>query len=1207
MKIKVKYIPNILSSKGRTSADVELVPGKKISDYLRDNDIQLKDIHIISGGKKAELGYSPRAGDDIIVINRPGEFFTIAGIFTFLASNAAIIGMVAIGAAVYAYSAYSQPKVPSTGSLGASNSNDFTEASPTYGWDGVQMTQDIGRPVPIVYGEHRTGGNVINSFVSTDGDKSYLNMLIALCEGEIDSVTGIQIDDNPIANFSDITQEIKYGTNDQTVVANFEDLHDVQDVNVQLVKDDDYVHTTVGTDIEGFELTLRLPNGLYYTSSTDGSINAWSVTYQVQYKIHTDVSYTDLGSFTISEKSRSVVRRIFSKLGLTAGQYDIKITRTSADSDFYYQGDLYLQSVDEIRTDDLAYPNTALLSIKALATEQLSGSMPNITSIVKGKKVLQPKIMNGETEVAWADYYYDNAASKWKLLADDTELSWDGTTYVTKWCANPAWCLRDLFTNAIYGLGDYVSGTTDIDDAMFLSYAKWCDEKVGNGDGGYEKRMRMDVVIDGSSRALDLILKLCSSVRAIPFYSNGHIQVVPDRYESIVQMFGMGNIIEGSFAQNWKSVKDIPNVIEVQYVDKDKNYTQQRIAVIDEESLNAGNPIRKKQIEIFSTRVSQALREGRYVLKSSKYIDESIQFKAGIDAVAINAGDVIGVSHDVPQYGFSGKVKAGSTTSSIVLDKPQTLPSGVHYIKIRFADDTIEEKQINESAGQFTTVTTTAEFSQAPALYDNYAIGTIGVSTKPYRVISLQRAGNHEVAITAVEHHASTYDDSDVTLPNDNYSVLTVEPPNVEDLVLYETIVKKADGTIEDAIDIYFNKPSGVTFQLGTYSKARIYLSEDAGSSWQYKGETTGNSFRIVGGIKDGGVYSVAVVSVNAMGKENSIASSPSASIEVVGKSAPPANVSTFLVNQSRDRLFFGWLPVSDVDLAGYEVRAGESWETGYAIVSNYKGTSFIELNLKEGVDQSFWIKAIDTSGNFSATATEATITIADIPFKNIIESYSEQTAWGGTKVNTEKSGDNLAISAGELTGTYETDVKDIGYIAAFKIGIDAVTVDATAGDAEFDDSADARWNDSLTARFSGDEVVGAVSFEIKISDDNSTWSDYIPWQAGDYSCRYFQIRMTLARVNTAKNIQCVSLDYYADLPDVDEFDTGSVTDAGTGLAVTFGKTFHEEPVVNINITSGDGVYYKTTSKSATGMTVKLYKADGTSVTGNFEYHAHGV
>jgi hypothetical protein len=418
--------------------------------------------------------------------------------------------------------------------------------------------------------------------------------------------------------------------------------------------------------------------------------------------------------------------------------------------------------------------------------------------------------------------------------------------------------------------------------------------------------------------------------------------------------------------------------------------------------------------------------------------------------------------------------------------------------------------------------------------------------------------------------------------------------------------LKLGDGTIENVIDVWFNKPdSGV--DVVQYDRCHIYLSDNDGDSWEYRGETSGRHFSIQGNIVDGQTYKVAVASVGFNGKVLPIADSPSESITIIGKSAAPSNVTGFIVRQSRDRLYFGWTAISDVDLSGYEIRQGESWESGYVIASNIKSNNLIRIDIKEADNQKFFIKAIDTTGNYSDTATEAVISIDSVPFTNIIETYSEQTAWSGTKSNTTKVGDNLEISSGQVTGTYTTDEIDIGYLVMGKIGIDSVVTNA-AGYMKFDDSLTAEFDDSETLRFSGEDIAGAASFEVRTSEDDITWSDWQTWTPTDYTFRYFQLRMTLTRENTGIDLECSQFDYWVDLPDVDEFGEAEITDAGTGIQVTYTKTFHKVPVVAPQILSGDGrVIVFTSEPDLTDFTAKAYDLSGVAKTGRFSYHIHGV
>ena len=185
--------------------------------------------------------------------------------------------------------------------------------------------------------------------------------------------------------------------------------------------------------------------------------------------------------------------------------------------------------------------------------------------------------------------------------------------------------------------------------------------------------------------------------------------------------------------------------------------------------------------------------------------------------------------------------------------------------------------------------------------------------------------------------------------------------------------------------------------------------------------------------------------------------------------------------------------------------------------------------------------------------------------------------------------------------------MRNVGFVATFKIGIDAIATisgDDTwqdFGEQTFDDMADSQ-------RFVGAEIPGALTFEICTSEDNNTWSDWATWQPGDYTCSYFQLRMTMTRTSLSQDLQCSQFDYYADLPDVDDFGTGEVTVAADGAVITYNKEYHQIPSINVDILSGDGFIHKfTVAPDLTDTTIKLYALDGVAKTGTFRWASHGV
>jgi len=512
--IKVKYTSYPFDKNAYKIIEVEgdqmLLPElrKAVGDMIPSDavfvrgSLALKDTSIVN------------EGDDIYAVDYiafdPATWATIVTVLK------VIFYVIAIATTIYSIVQYSRMSKKANGNIG----DGMDAESQTYSWDGIRTTSDVGIAVPIVYGEHRVGGNVINTYISTDGDNNYLNMLLALCEGEVESISDIYINDQPVANFDGIdVYSDRLGANDDSLIPNFEDLFDnytvAQGLNEQ---DDDYTYTTQSDAVEGFEVQLSFPIGIFQQNEGNGNIEAWDVGVKIEYSIHGEDDWTTAFNTTISSKQRTEVKRYFRVNGLAPEQYDIRVTRTTAGGGFYTFGDMSLAYVIEIRTDDLAYPNTAKLGIKALATNQISGSTPNVTCVVKGRKVEVPKVMYDGEEVAWEDYYWNEDEEEYRLLDGDASCTWDGETWVERYSANPVWCIRDLLTNARFGLGDHIS-TTQVDRDSLLAVSRYCEEKVSDGEGGFEKRMRLDVVIDSTGRALDILLQLMTAFRGIIFYS----------------------------------------------------------------------------------------------------------------------------------------------------------------------------------------------------------------------------------------------------------------------------------------------------------------------------------------------------------------------------------------------------------------------------------------------------------------------------------------------------------------------------------------------------------------------------------------------------------------------------------------------------------------------------------------------------------------
>lgn len=74
------------------------------------------------------------------------------------------------------------------------------EKSNTYRWSGALLKTEVGDCIPIVYGRHRLAGQLLNAFVE-EGENETLCMLLGVCEGEVQSISNIEVNNSPIEKF----------------------------------------------------------------------------------------------------------------------------------------------------------------------------------------------------------------------------------------------------------------------------------------------------------------------------------------------------------------------------------------------------------------------------------------------------------------------------------------------------------------------------------------------------------------------------------------------------------------------------------------------------------------------------------------------------------------------------------------------------------------------------------------------------------------------------------------------------------------------------------------------------------------------------------------------------------------------------------------------------------------------------------------------
>jgi predicted phage tail protein len=588
-----------------------------------------------------------------------------------------------------------------------------------------------------LYTEQNTSG----TDASNNGNNQILYMLINAGEGPIASITDVRINDRPADEYLDVTLQTRMGYGSQSPIDWFSTVITPVNRNVLLPSDGSYVNFTTVEECEQLRFDFACPSGLYSVNTKNGAFESNTVAIEIDYRQvgatdwigmgPTSTSYREVsvapvvngtlnpydyngslvitglsityadgslnmtdadkaeatsrygqfigravsswpvaqggaatfvlattnttGNLTITDNLRATVRRSFTSPQVPLAKYEMRIRRNTnytvetvnsytnsinstfpTDTSDNAESDTYISDINEITLDGVAYNNTALLAIRIQMDSQLSG-VPTVTFQHGGKLINVISRNDGVTTVS--------------TVSD----------------SNPAWVWWDMATNPIYGAA---LNQARIDLDSVIAWAQYCDSAGLTWNGPLDQ-------IQNFWDASALVFRV------------GHAQVIQvgTRYyiateapADPVMMFGMGNIVQGSFSLNWLGMKDRATEIDVTYFDETDYNKQKTVKVQDTTAALTAESQNVSAITLYGvTTIERAYMEGAFQLNLNRYLTQTAQFDAPVEAIACTPGDVILVQHDMPAWAYSGRLDAGSTASSLVLDKPVTMEAGKSY------------------------------------------------------------------------------------------------------------------------------------------------------------------------------------------------------------------------------------------------------------------------------------------------------------------------------------------------------------------------------------------------------------------------------------------------------------------------------------------------------------------------------------------------
>lgn len=219
---------------------------------------------------------------------------------------------------------------------------------------------------------------------------------------------------------------------------------------------------------------------------------------------------------------------------------------------------------------------------------------------------------------------------------------------------------------------------------------------------------------------------------------------------------------------------------------------------------------------------------------------------------------------------------------------------------------------------------------------------------------------------------------------------------------LYRTLVRNA---VKVRLSLNWpDVPSAIAYDIQVRGPGES-VYRDAATYWQDNSLTLPD-------VQDG-IHSFRIRSINGIGKKSGWAEF---GYQVIGKSAPPPNVTTLLVEKGRLRWEYTNAPV---DLAGFLVRFQNGnrqlWADATPMHENIVTETVFDISQYSG-QKTFLIKAVDTTGNESGAPAILLQSLGDPIVENVIATQSEAPIWDGELTNIINSGATLSLDfAGEV------------------------------------------------------------------------------------------------------------------------------------------------------------------------------------------------
>ena len=786
-------------------------------------------------------------------------------------------------------------------------------------------------------------------------------LIDALSEGEIfglvDGLKSVYLNDTPIQNangsynFTNITIGTSNGT--QTGIAGSSLLNsiaaDVRSeviVGARIMQAVPVVRRIADLNVNAVDVRLSTPRMV--AGDTLGNQSATSINFTIEISTNGG-GYAVVKTDAFSGKTTSKYDRTYRLTLSGTGPWDIRITRTTADSvTSLLQNELWFDALTAIVSQKLSYPNTALVAMAADA--RAFQSVPKRSYDIKGLIVRVPSNYNPVTR-------------------SYTGL-WNGT-FSLAWTDNPAWCFYDLLTNSRYGLGGYLPSSA-VDKWGLYAIGQYCDALVPDGFGGTEPRFTLNCYMATRAEAFTVVNQLASAFRGMIYWASGTISTVQDAPTDPTSLYTRSNVIDGAFWYAGASRKAMHTVALVTWNDPANHYQSAVEYVEDAAAIAIYGVIETQIVAAGCTSRGQAHRLGQWILYSEKLEQEVITFKAAMDSAYVRPGQIIKVQ-DTHRAGkrVGGRLAgSGNTVSILTLDAPVTIESGKTYsVAVVLPDGSIGSATVTNGAGATSVLTLSGIGLTAVPQPNAIWVMTISdLSPTLWRVMAVAESARNEYSITALAHNPTKFSaiENGTALQLPNTIAIPVMPAAPLNITFVENVIKNL-GVVHSTLTIGWDSTQYAT-------KYRVSWRTVPGNFTELPTTSVTNAEIMNVPL---GVIEVRVSALNALGLEGPATSAQNTVLGTASSSyaaaVPPAVPPTAPLLTAVGKMFAVVLSWVFGDTRT-DIRSTEIWWSATndrTLASritqvSYPSSEYSHVALSPGQNCYYWIRVLDTSGNFS-------------------------------------------------------------------------------------------------------------------------------------------------------------------------------------------------------------------------------------------------